>query len=123
MDADTLTRLLRGEHLSVPERIRRGAWPHPPLRMSELVQRLSEVLEQQSRFPDAHLGAPPGAPAAEGVFIERQAPGRFICRSRRTFPSFEESDSAFSSAEEAARFYLQWGLNLPGDLDGWQVVE
>jgi hypothetical protein len=29
----------------------------------------------------------------------------------------------FSSAEDAARCYLQWDLHLPGDVDGWKVIE
>ena len=30
--------------------------------------------------------------------------------------------SVFFSAKAAARHYLKWELNLPGDLDGWKVV-
>jgi hypothetical protein len=37
--------------------------------------------------------------------------------------SFQTATTVFSSAEEAARFDLKWDLNLPGDLDGWKVVE
>jgi hypothetical protein len=32
-------------------------------------------------------------------------------------------EEAFSSAEDAARHSLKWDLHLPGDLDGWKVVE
>jgi hypothetical protein len=29
----------------------------------------------------------------------------------------------FTSAEDAARHYLKWDLDLPGDLDGWKVTD
>jgi len=45
MDKETLTSLLRGEHFNMPERIKRGAWPHPALKLSDLVTRLVKVIE------------------------------------------------------------------------------
>lgn len=123
MDAETLTLLLRGVHLNMPERIRRKAWPHPPLRMSDLVRHLVALIENEPRFPDDSMGVVQGHGLVEGVFIERRGPARFACVSRRTFPGFEESERIFENAEDAARFYLKWALNLPGDLDGWTVVE
>ena len=35
----------------------------------------------------------------------------------------EETKRAFGAADEAASFYLSWYLHLPGDLDGWTVIE
>ncbi|MFO0826570.1 MAG: hypothetical protein U0572_00330 [Phycisphaerales bacterium] len=34
-----------------------------------------------------------------------------------------ESERTFDSAQSAADHYLRWELRLPGDLDGWKVVE
>jgi len=34
----------------------------------------------------------------------------------------EQTEKVFSSSQDAARYYLKWDLNLPGDLDGWTVV-
>jgi hypothetical protein len=65
MEGETLTMLLRGEYINMPERIQRGIWPHPPLSFSRV----------------------------------------------------------FSSAKDAARYFLKWDLHLPGDLDGWKVIE
>jgi hypothetical protein len=35
----------------------------------------------------------------------------------------ESTERVFSSAEDVARYYLKWDLHLPGDLDGWKVIE
>ena len=62
----------------------------------------------------------------EGTVVQRISPSQFVCYSRR--PSVydlravaEESHTEFSSAREAADFYLKWELNLPGRLDSWPV--
>ena len=69
-----------------------------------------------------------GEAVYEGVLVERQRHGRYVCHCERANPLVrsqvaERTEMAFSSAEDAARFYLRWGLHLPGDLDGWKVVE
>jgi hypothetical protein len=62
------------------------------------------------------------------IVIEKQAANRFVVRSRCASvydlrKIGEQSDKLFSSGEEAARHYLKWELNLPGDLDSWKVIE
>jgi hypothetical protein len=121
VDPETLTEILRGRHLSVPERIRRKAWPHPPLSMAHLIEHLEKVLEHEDFFPDPKMGLD-GDSVAEGVFIEKQGPHRFVCTSRLTFPVLKQSQRSFARAADAAAFYLRWGLQLPGDLDGWKVI-
>jgi hypothetical protein len=45
MDAETLAFLLCGGQLSRSERVERGWWPHPPLKLAGLVGQLSRVIE------------------------------------------------------------------------------
>ena len=127
MDYETLTSLLRGEHLNMPERIKRGLWPHPPLKLSDLVAHLSRILESEKWFPREWKPAVPGESIWEGGVIERQSPSLYVYRVQRHQPInptvlAEQFEIVFSSAEEAARHYLKGDLNLPGDLDGWKVV-
>jgi hypothetical protein len=127
MDSETLTLLLRGKHLNMPERIKRGAWPHSALKFSDLVTHLAKVLESEKWFPREWKPAVPGESVWEGGVIEHQSSSRYVYRAQRHQPInptvlAEQTEKVFSSAEDAARYYLKWDLNLPGDLDGWTVV-
>ena len=111
----------------MPERIERGLWPHPPLKLSDVVRHLARVLESERWFPREWRPASPGEPVWEGGVIERQSPSRYVYRSQRHHPVnpltvAEQSEKVFTSAKDAAKHYLRWELNLPGDLDGWKVV-
>lgn len=128
MDSETLTFLLRGGHLNMPERIERDLWPHPPLKFSDVVSHLAGILESERWFPSEWKPATQGEHVWEGGVIERQSPSKYIYRAQRSHaikPNVvaEQTERIFSSSEDAARFYLKWNLNLPGDLDGWQVIE
>jgi hypothetical protein len=35
----------------------------------------------------------------------------------------QTTERVFSNARDAARHFLKWDLLLPGDLDGWKVIE
>jgi hypothetical protein len=127
MDSATLTSLLRGEHLNMPDRIERGVWPHPPINFSDLVTHLVAVLQSEKWFPREWKPAEPGKPVWEGGVIERQSSSRYVYRAQRHHPTqpnilAEKTEKVFSSPEDAARHYLKWDLNLPGNLDGWTVV-
>jgi hypothetical protein len=127
MDSETLTFLLRGEHLNMPERIERGLWPHPPLSFFDIVRHLAKVLESEKWFPREWKAAVAGESVCESGVIERQSPSRYIYRAQRHHPTnpcvlAEQTEKVFTSPEDAARFYLKWDLNLPGDLDGWKVI-
>lgn len=128
MDLETLTTLLGGEHLDMPERIKRGLWPHPPLKLSDVIEHLTTILKSEKWFPRQWKPAIPGEPVWEGGVIERQSSSRYVYRSQRHDPInpnvlAEQTEKVFSSPEGAARYYLKWDLNLPGDLDGWTVVD
>jgi hypothetical protein len=122
MDADTLTFLLRGGHMNMPDRIERGAWPHPPLKFEDVMRHLVGVLESEEWFPNEWK---PDRVGEMGVIECR--PWSYVYRCQRFHPTnpsvrADYIEKVFGTAEEAARCYLKWDLNLPGDLDGWKVV-
>lgn len=120
MDPDTLTFLLSGGHLSVPERQARGLSPHPPLKFDDLVAHIVAAIENQGYFPSMWKGEP-----GMGV-IERRSPNQYVRRAIAEVGVGREEycENIYASAEEAAREYLHWNLGLPksGDLDSWRVV-
>ena len=127
MDRETLTLLLRGQHLSMPDCTARGLWPHPPLLFSDLVQHLAEILREETYFPNSWRPHEPGQMVPEGGVIEKRD-GAYLYRCQRASPMnpivlAEKSERIFPNAEEAACHYLRWDLHPPGDLDGWKVLE
>jgi hypothetical protein len=128
MNEETLTMLLRGEHINMPERIARGLWPHAPLSFSEVLAHLTNLLNQHRWFPREWQPHREGEPVHEGGIVERQGLARYMYRTARSYPTqphvvAESAERVFSSAEDAARYFLKWDLHLPGDLDGWKVIE
>lgn len=128
MDAESLTFLLRGGHYNMEQRRERGIWPHASLQFEDVVQHLIAVLEHEEWFPFQPEPNAPGEAVYEGVLIERLDNGRFVCHCQHAQPLVpsriaEKIDRVFKTAEQAARFYMHWYLHLPGDLDGWKVVE
>ena len=129
MDSETLLFLLKGGHLSVPDRIARGAWPHAPLPLDYITDYLAIVLEQgDASFPYRWEPHRPGQLVREGGTIERQGVDRYVYRTNAHHPTSpttlsETAETVFSNARAAAVHYLTWDLHLPGDLDGWKVVK
>jgi len=127
MDDNSLLFLLRGGHYNMSDRIKMGLWPHPPLKLSEVIDCLARAVESETWFPYEWKPAA-GEPVREGGIIERQSSSSYIYRSYRhsaTDPKIlaEQSEEVFSSSQAVALYYLKWDLHLPGDLDGWQVIE
>jgi hypothetical protein len=128
MDNATLLFLLKGGHLSMPDRIERGLWPHAPLSFKVVADYLASVLEQSDDcFPRPRMPHLAGEPVQEGGTIERQGNSRYIYRSSAAHPISPTTlnrsvETVFTTARDAAVHYLKWDLNLPGDLDGWKVV-
>jgi hypothetical protein len=124
---EMLTAVLSGTHFSMDERIRRDAWPHPPLLLGDLIAHLARVVESRTWFPRPWSPAEPGSAVSDVTVIERRGPADFVVHFQRSGPSgvtvAEQGQQAFEKAEQAAAFYLKWELHLPGDLDGWKVVE
>ena len=126
MPPSILTFLLRGGHLNVEERKAKGLWPNEHLRYSEVLDHLVRIIQSEEWFPRKMPDHKPGDLVYEGTVIQNVSPFRFICHSRR--PSVydlralaEESQNEFSKAKDAAEFYLEWELQLPGRLDSWIV--
>ena len=127
MDSESLTFLLGGGHYDVPTRIARGIWPHPPLRFDDLVAHLVRLISERRWFPYEFIPHQPGKAVDEFGVLERVAENRFVYHAEGAFPLDPRSlarsvHKTFSSAEDAARYYLKWSLHLPGDLDSWRVV-
>ena len=128
MDPESLKFLLRGGHINMPDRIERGLWPHPPMELSEVVKHLAGILANEHWFPREWHPHLQGQPVYEGGVIEKKGQGKYIYRSARACPTnpfviAQVADKEFANAEEAAAHYLRWDLRLPGDLDGWTVIE
>jgi hypothetical protein len=128
MDEETLTMLLRGERVNMPDRLARGLWPHPPLKFSEILTHLTKLLARNKWFPREWQTHRDGESVREGAVIECQAPDRYLYRASRSNPIqptvlAASTERVFSNAEDAARHFLRWELHLPGDLDGWTVIE
>lgn len=120
-----MTRLLRGEHIDMEERLRHGLSINEGLLYSEVLEHLARVLESVERFPAAPQEES-GENPMEGVLIHREAQGRFRSFSAHTNPIdptlvAHRCSRVFDSAVAAAEYYLKWELKLPGDLDGWKV--
>ncbi len=127
MDDESLTLLLRGGHVTPAERSERGIRPHPPLRVGDLARRVARLVREEGSFPRPWRPHVPGEAVVEGGVIERRGPLRYVYRYRRhraddPFVVAEERERTFVLAVSAARHYLRWDLNLPGELDGWTVV-
>lgn len=127
MDADSLTQILAGRHFNMPERIDRGIWPHPPLRFSDLVKHLAGVLTTREWFPEMFTPARSGDIVPDVVAVERRNSREYVVHMQSSGPSgFTVAGTAsrsFRSPDEAAAFFLRVAFRLPGDLDGWKVIE
>ena len=126
MDANMLTEVLAGRHFNMEERFARSAWPHEPLRFEDVVTHLAAVLKERHWFPDPWLERLPGSPVADRTVVEREGTRRYVVRFERSGPWMnlaEAGERVFRTPEEAAEFYLRAELHLPGDLDGWKVIE
>jgi hypothetical protein len=127
MDENNLLFLLRGGHINMNDRIERGLWPHQPLKFSDVAICLASAIEAETWFP--YEWEPTlGDAIREGGIIERQSPAKYIYHSYRhpannQYVLTEQSKKTFNTSLDAAKYYLKWDLHLPGDLDGWKVIE
>lgn len=105
-----------------------GIWPHPPLILSDLARELTNYLKENKWFPDKWIERSNGELIDNAVAIEKVSDNEFVYRSRERNPRditliASRTEKRFSSAQEAADYYLRTALNLPGRLDKWKVVE
>jgi len=128
MDKEILAMLVRGEHVGMELRVSRGMWPHEPLRLADLVAAIVAILACEPWFPRKWEPAAEGKAVHEGGTIERLGSHRYVYRAQRAHPLdpkvlADRTERVFFSAAAAARHYLRWDLNLPGNLDGYKVVK
>lgn len=127
MNDETLTFFLKHGHLEQQELLRRGLHPSYPLKFNEVVKHLTKILQAEKWFPRYWEPEADGEAIYEGIIVERMLPFLFICHMQRHSPTnptllAERKTRIFFSAKSAARFYLKFDLDLPGDLDGWKVI-
>lgn len=128
MDNDTLLFLLKGGHMDMPTRIAKKLWPHPPLLLSECIDVLLDFLKSNKYFPVSWVEKKNGELIGDLMIVEKVDENNFLCKYRYSDPVnllkiSSIGEKAFKSGYEAAKYYLQHELYLPGDLDGWKVVE
>jgi hypothetical protein len=126
MEKDIIIRLLKGEHISVQERIEKKIQIHKSLNFEELVDILSEFILANAWFPYPLELSEEGKAVQEAGFIENVGEKGFIYYQQRAYATnpyvvAERIKKNFKSAEDIARFYLKNALHLPGDLDGFRV--
>jgi hypothetical protein len=119
MDPDTMTHLLRGGNIDMPERIQRGIWPHPPIPLKEVEKHLVRVIKHMTWFPGTIEEMGLDSPEIEAqTTIENIGDIKYVCHFA---DHYRHITKRFSTAKDAVKFYLKWALHLPGDLDGWKV--
>lgn len=128
MDRDTLVFLLSGGHLDMAGRIKRGLWPHPPLKLTEVIEVLADCINHAEWFPGPSQPAEVGGLVHEGGTVQRINPSHFVYRAQRAHPLrprdlAQTVENIFFTAKDAARHYAKSDLGLPGELDGWKVVD
>jgi hypothetical protein len=114
--------------MNMPDRISLGLWPHPPIHFNECVNLIVTYLDENERFPRTWEAAEQGKVVHEGGTIQKISPQQFLYRSQASHPLDPTilratTEAEFESPESAAIHYLKCDLRLPGDLDGWKVVE
>ena len=128
MDRATLIFLLKEGHMDMPTRIKKGLWPHSPLQLKECIEALSDYLEINKYFPVPWVEKKDGELIGDLDTIEKNEKNQFIYRYRYSNPInllkiSDKGEKVFQKAQDAAEYYLRNVLYLPGDLDGWKVIE
>jgi hypothetical protein len=128
MDSGTIIFLLKGGHLNMVERKEKGTWPHPPLVLEELIDELTKYLQTTKWFPHKWVERKNGELIDDVAVIEKVTDTKVIYRARAASPSnltiiTAQTEKTFGSVRDAAEYYIKNVLNLPGDLDSWQVIE
>ncbi|MFA5337890.1 MAG: hypothetical protein WC330_06125 [Candidatus Omnitrophota bacterium] len=109
-------------------RIKKGLWPHKPLKINECVEVISEYLQSNKCFPVSWVEKKNGMLIGDLLVIEKISEKEFVCHYRYSHPTdllkiSEEGKKRFKTAQAAIKYYLRHELYLPGDLDGWKVEE
>lgn len=128
MDKETLLFLLKEGHMDMSNRIGKGLWPHPPLHLKDCVIVIIEALEQDKYFPYCWIDKQDGELIDDIAVIEKINCEKFVFHYREASPSnlrkiSIREEKNFKTSQAAAEYYLRKVLRLPGDLDGWKVVE
>lgn len=112
----------------MPTRTEKKLWPHSPLRLKECIDVILEFLKSNKYFPVAWVGKKNGDLIGDMIVIEKINENKFLCRYRYSDPInllkiSEIGEKVFKCGYEAVEYYLRSALYLPGDLDGWKVID
>lgn len=112
----------------MPMRIEKKIWPHSPISLEECIDVVVCALQKEDSFPYPWVDRKKGELIDDVNVIGKGPNGNFLYRFReasqfnlKTIDTCGEK--VFQTAREAAEYYLRHALHLPGDLDGWKVVE
>ena len=122
LPSSIIYRLLLGEHIFPQEREQLGITPATKISFEYLVQFLANEIVNTDRFPPK-TKVESLSPTYEGIIVTRASKNKFICTVKRAFADnhaviAEQSETIFRNAKDAATFFLNWDLCLPGWLDG-----
>lgn len=112
----------------MPTRISKKIWPHPPISLNECINLILDFLKLNKYFPISWVEKKDGELIGDSMIIEKVNENKFICKYRYSDPVnllkiSETGEKVFKFGYEAVKFYLQHELHLPGDLDGWKVID
>ena len=110
------------------ERFEKNIWPHPPLMLGDLINELVNYFKTNQWFPHEWVERKNGELIDDTVVIEKINENKFVYRARAADPInlkriTAKTEKVFNSAREVSEYYIRHVLNLPGDLDGWKVIE
>jgi hypothetical protein len=128
MDRGTLLFLLKGGHIDMSTRVARKLWPHSPLLLGECIDAILDFLRSNKFFPVPWVEKKNGELIGDLMVIEKIDENNFLCKYRYSNPLnllkiSDVGEKTFKSGYEAVKYYLQHELYLPGDLDGWKVID
>jgi hypothetical protein len=128
MDSKTLLYLLKGGHINMEMRLQKKLWPHPPIPMSQCIKEVVACLKAEKYFPHPWMPRKNGELIDDSSALELINDKKIMYRARAASPSdltriTAQTEKNFSSAEIAVDYYLRNTLYIPGDLDGWEVIE
>jgi hypothetical protein len=128
INQEILLFLLKGGHIDMQVRIEKGIWPHPSLKLKECIIAIVNALNQDKCFPYPWINRKDGEFIDDVGALEKIDETKFIYRYREASPSnlreiSVNKERVFITAQAAAEYYVRNILRLPGDLDGWKVIE
>ena|SRR3989338_5514135 len=103
--------ILRNPDLSYEERRKNGLLNHSPVKKSELIRVVVDIVEKNGFFPRSKQGCMEKYPCGEGSYMQK------ICENKYEYGGFifhpvnnfmEYKKKIFQNVEQAATYYIEW---------------